>query len=382
LQVAVVVVALAALAGCGGKSRPAGAATPPVAAQDRYGTLWLCRPGLANDPCAGSLAATVLGAKSGRTVQRSLAAAKPSIDCFYVYPTVSPERTVNANLAIQPQQREVAVAQASRFSQVCRVYAPVYRQITLNALSHPKRITAANALVAYSGVLAAFRDYLEHYNDGRGVVLIGHSQGAVILIKLLQQEMDGNAALRKRLVSALLLGGNVTVRRGSTTGGDFQHIPACTSASETGCIVAYSSFARKPPVDSQFARTTSDSGVGLLAPGNPSPDLQIMCVNPAALDGSGGMLQPYFPTLLLALLPGSNMQGVRTPWIAFPGEYTGHCMTSGDATWLQVSPVAGSIHPFKNVPVGVIGLHLIDVNIALGNLVRLVGDQAAAFARK
>jgi len=276
----------------------------------------------------------------------------------------------------------VAVAQASRFSQVCRVYAPMYRQITLNALAHPGRITAANALIAYKGVLAAFRDYLTHYNDGRGVVFIGHSQGAMILIKLLQQEMDGNAALRKQLVSALLLGGNVTVRRGSTTGGDFAHIPACTSASQTGCIVAYSSFAKKPPSDSEFARTTSDSGVGLLAPGNPSPDLRIMCVNPAALDGSGGALQPYFPTLLLALLPGSKMQGVQTPWLAFPGEYTAHCKTSGNATWLQVSPVAGSIHPFKNVPVGVIGLHLIDVNIALGNLVRLVGDQAAAFARK
>jgi len=377
---------LAALAGCGGKSSPAASSVASsagrVTAQDRYGTLWLCRPGLADNPCAGPLTATVLGAKSGQRIERSFAAAKPPIDCFYVYPTVSPEMTVNADLTIQPQEREVAVAQASRFSQVCRVYAPVYRQITLNALAHPARIKAKNALIAYGGVLAAFRDYLTHYNDGRGVVLIGHSQGAMILIRLLQQEMDRNAALRKRLVSALLLGGNVTVRRGGTVGGDFAHIPACTSAHETGCVVAYSSFAKKPPANSQFARTTSDSGVALLAPGKSSTDLQIMCVNPASLDGSGGALQPYFPTLLLALLPGSRVQGLQTPWLALPDEYTARCQTSGTATWLQVSPVAGSRQPFKNVPRGVIGLHLIDLNIALGNLVRLVGDEAAAFARR
>ena len=63
-------------------------------------------------------------------------------------------------------------------------------------------------------MLSAFRDYLAHYNDGRGIVFIGHSQGAVILIRLLQQEVDRTPALRNRLVSALLMGGNVTVPKG------------------------------------------------------------------------------------------------------------------------------------------------------------------------
>jgi len=216
-----------ALAGCGGgKGKPVAAAGVP---RDRWGTVWLCRPGLAVDPCTADLATTVVERSGATRVERASAASKPGIDCFYVYPTISGQPTINANLAIGFREREVAAAQASRFSQVCRVYAPVYRQITLSALRHPARITRAEALIAYDGVLAAFRDYLAHYNDGRGIVFIGHSQGAAILIQLLRQEVDRTPAVRRRLVSALLMGGNVTVPEGRSVGGDFTHIPACGS---------------------------------------------------------------------------------------------------------------------------------------------------------
>jgi hypothetical protein len=310
-------------------------------------------------------------------------AKNPPVDCFYVYPTISGQQTVNANLQAGFRETEVAIAQASRFSQACRVYAPVYRQITLNAIDHPARITVADAQIAYRSVLAAFRDYLAHYNHGRGIVFIGHSQGAVILIRLLRQEVDGDRALRRRLVSALLMGGNVTVPRGRTVGGDFAHIPACTSAAQTGCVVAYSSFTSKPPPNSQFARTSSDAGVGLLAR-TPSRRLRIMCVNPASPAGGRAPLDPYLPSLVLNFLPSASSLRVATPWVAFPGEYTGGCETSGDATWLQVNRRAG---PDRRPVLGrleepVLGLHVLDVNIALGNLVQLVRAQAATYHRQ
>jgi Protein of unknown function (DUF3089) len=374
----------AALAGCGGSSSsaPATSTSAVVTARDQWGTTWLCRPGLAANPCATSLTTTVFGAKHGSHVVRYSRPSNPPVDCFYVYPTVSSEPTVNADLEVGFNEREVAVTQASRFSQVCRVYAPVYRQITLAALEHPARITRADALIAYGGVLAAFRDYLAHYNHGRGIVFIGHSQGATILIKLLQDEVDRNPALRRKLVSAVLLGGNVTVKRGSTTGGDFAHLPACAAANQTGCVIAYSSYTRKPPANSDFGRTTSDAGVALLARHSQSQDLQIMCVNPAALDGSKGSLDPYFPALVLSLLPGARTPTVSTPWLALPGEETGRCESSGNATWLQVSPVAGSRLPLRHVRSSVLGLHVLDVNIALGNLVRLVKDESQAYSRR
>jgi hypothetical protein len=385
--IAVLVVAAVAFAGCSGaRSKPAATSAPsPTAAsnpRDRWGTVWLCRPGLADDPCTSTLTTTVVPRRGATHLERAFPASKPAIDCFYVYPTISGQPTVNANLTIEFREREIALAQASRFSQVCRVFAPVYRQITLSALEHPARISLADALIAYDSVLSAFRDYLAHYNHGRGIVFIGHSQGAAILIKLLKQEVDGTPPVRRRLVSALLMGGNVTVRKGRSVGGDFLHIPACSSSSQTGCVVAYSSFTAKPPENSQFGRTTSDAGVRLLAPHNLSPNIRIMCVNPASLAGGTSVLDPYIPSLVLAFLPTGSAPTVRTPWISFPGEYSARCESSGNATWLQVTHIAGAAGrqpPLTHLQDPALGLHVLDVNIALGNLVQLVRDEAAAY---
>lgn len=378
--VAVLVLTALAATGCGGSkhSSPATTTSAPAAS----GTVWLCRPGEAGNPCLTNLATTVVEPSGATHVVRAQPASNPSVDCFYVYPTVSDQPTVNANLDIGLRETAVALTQASRFSQVCRVYAPVYRQITLGALDHPRRITLADARVAYGSVLSAFRDYLAHYNHGRGIVFIGHSQGATMLIRLLQREIDGDPTLRNQLVSALIIGGNVTVPKGKTVGGDFAHIPACTSSTETGCVVAYSSFASKPPVNSQFGRTTSDAGVRLLAPHKLSPALRIMCVNPASPSGGVAPLDPYLPSFALGVFAPGSIPTVQTPWVAFPGAYTGRCETSGNATWLQVTRTRGArAGPPLSTDQPEIGLHVIDVTVALGNLVRLVGTEAAAYHR-
>ena len=187
-------------------------------------TVWLCRPGLSDNPCTSNLTTTVVRANGTTYVQRTHPAENPPIDCFYVYPTVSTQPTANANLHIDPQERAVAIAQASRFSQVCRVYAPMYPQLTLSAIS--RGIRPQSAAIAYLGVLSAWNDYLAHYNRGRGVVLIGHSQGASLLIALIKREIDPSPTELQLLVSALLMGGNVTVPIGQNVGGDFAHISA------------------------------------------------------------------------------------------------------------------------------------------------------------
>ena len=61
-------------------------------------------------------------------------AARPKIDCFYVYPTVSQQPTVNADKTIDPAQTAIAQYQAARFSKRCRVFAPMYRQVTIVGL--------------------------------------------------------------------------------------------------------------------------------------------------------------------------------------------------------------------------------------------------------
>ena len=115
----------------------------------------------------------------------------------------------NADLTVQPAETPPPMRQASRFSQVCRVWAPMYRQ------AHRRRWTGelldSAVPLAYDSLLSAWKDYLAHDNHGRPIVFIGHSQGSAMLIRLLRQQVDPSSKLRKRLVSAILLGGNVQV---------------------------------------------------------------------------------------------------------------------------------------------------------------------------
>jgi len=350
-------------------------------------TVWLCRSGLSDNPCTSNLATTVVRANGTTYVQRARPARNPPIDCFYVYPTVSTQLTANATLHIDPQERAVAIAQASRFSQVCRVYAPMYPQLTVAAIRNGIRPQAA--VTAYLGVLSAWRDYLAHYNKGRGVVLIGHSQGASLLIALIKREVDPSPTERHLLVSALLMGGNVTVPTGQVVGGDFAHIPACRTKTQTGCVVAYSTFSSPPPANSFFGRVgTSISAISGLSPTS-AAGLEVLCTNPAALAGGAGPVIPYFPT---TPFPGSksslnygatSKHTVRTPWVSYPNLYRAQCESSGGATWLQVADIAGprDTRPVVQPVLGPRwGLHLDDVNLALGNLVQIVRDESVAYA--
>ncbi len=178
-----------------------GLATTAIA---KSGTVWLCKPGLKSNPCKADRTATIVtfnGTKREESIQKPVKT-KPAVDCFYVYPTVSEQEGPNANLEIEPQETQVAIDQASRFSQLCRVYAPMYPQLTLKAIKSPGGITYEDELKAYSGVRNAFVEYLAKYNKGRGIVLIGHSQGSLMLEQLIKEQFDFTPSLRKRLVAA------------------------------------------------------------------------------------------------------------------------------------------------------------------------------------
>jgi hypothetical protein len=354
---------------------------------DAAGVEWLCRPGQAGDPCTSSLTTTVAPRAGPTHVERAADAAHPGIDCFYVYPTVSQQTGANANLHIDPAETAVARSQASRFSQACRVFAPMYPQLTLSAILNPADLTATTLATAYNGVAGAWDDYLAHDNDGRGVVVIGHSQGAALLIALLRRKVDDDPAVRRHLVSAIILGGNVTVPIGKTVGGSFENIPACTSTTETGCVIAYSSFDQQPPANSLFGRP--GAGVSGLSPGasKDTTGLQVLCVNPASPSGGAAPLMPYFPSAQTTAGLGSEASvapKVATPWVTEPGLYTGQCQYEDGASWLQVSaPITpGDTRPVVKQTIGPTwGLHLVDVNISLGNLVSLVDDEARAYLR-
>lgn len=354
-------------AGCGGgaSSGVEGPTTStPVIGGASTGTVWLCRPGTTPDPCAGNIDWTSVSASGQATRHRAAVPADPPFDCFYLYPTVSTEAGANADLRVQPAETKVAVEQAARFSAECRVWAPMYRQRTLSRIQ--RLLTADDpgpSQIAYSSALAAWRDYLAHDNHGRPVIFIGHSQGAIVLTQLIASQVDGDPALLSRVVSAVLLGGNVTT-------GSFEHIPPCRTSSAIGCVVAYSSFAGVPPANSLFGVPGRGVGVPPGAPGA-GQGQPVLCVNPAAPAGGPAPLDTFVATV----------SGSSATWYEYPGRYVASCTTSGGVDWLQVTPDgSGDVRPTFPQTLGPRwGLHLYDVNLSLGNLVALVADQEAAY---
>ncbi len=338
-------------------------------------TVWLCRPGLKNDPCGVTRSATSVGMHnvmtsfSTATTQRA-----KQFDCFYVYPTVSEEVSLNSDLAVQKEETDIAVGQASQFSSVCNVWAPMYKQATKAALADGEAFTSQVIAVAYNSLLAAWRDYLAHDNDGRPVIFIGHSQGAAMLISLLRSQIDPSSRLRHKMVSAIILGGNVQVAKGSDVGGSFRHIPTCSSPSETGCVIAYSSFPSEPAGNAVVGRP--GQGVSIQSHQTKHSGQQVACVNPVTFSSGVGDLVPMYPTVV------HQVPGVITPWYAFPDLYTARCISRGGASWLQVDrllPPTQDLRPSVASAGPAWGYHLDDMNLALGNLILDVAYEEATY---
>jgi hypothetical protein len=342
-------------------------------------TVWLCFPGHRTDPCTPGLSTTVYTPTLKKIrVVHPRPVRNPPIDCFYVYPTVSGQPTGNANLHIDPVERSIALYQAARYSQYCRVYAPMYRQVTLAGIGQGSPTTKPNPATALADVRSAFATYLRRYNHGRGFVLLGHSQGSFVLRQLIAKDIDRKPAVRRRLVSAILLGGNVLVKRGKGIGGDFKRIPACRSARQLHCVIAFSTFDQPVPTPSLFGRPNA-----ALA----SKDMVVLCTNPAALSGSRGLLDPLSPSkpfykgsILAAgiALLGINFPQPPTVWWTSPRSYRGSCSSANNAHVLEIRGVGGAKNPNPS-PTPEWGLHLLDANIALGNLIRIVTRESAAY---
>jgi hypothetical protein len=331
------------------------------------------------------MSATVITA-DGKLIRESWEAdAEAPIDCFYVYPTVSTDKTPFSDMSADPAELNVVRQQFARFGSKCRLYAPLYRQVTIMALM---RSLGSGSLVpldrgtGYDDVRDAWNHYLANDNKGRGFVLIGHSQGSYVLTELIRQEIDGKP-IQSQLVSAMLIGATVPVARGKEVGGAFRTIPLCKSSTQTGCLIAFASFRTTvpPPANTLFGRAADSSQVAA-------------CTNPAALGGGSGQLQPYLSTTgrtitgTTAPKPWVNPpQPVETPWVSLPGLLTAKCASNDNASgYLDVTVNGNPADPRVDDIVGDLtpqwGLHLVDMNIAMGNLVDIVSQQAKAYLAK
>ena len=313
------------------------------------------------------------------------------VDCFYVYPTVSTDPTPNSDMNPDPAELNVIKQQFARFASKCKPYAPMYRQVTLAGLRRMLAPGAAVTLdqgVQYDDVKDAWNYYLKNDNKGRGVVLVAHSQGSFILNRLIRDEIDGKP-IQSKLVSAILLGTVIAVPKGKDVGGSFQHVPLCHAATQTACIITYASFRSTipPPANTLFGRV-------------PDANMAAACTNPAALAGGSGELHAYLDRSGRTITSNTPLKPwvtpeppIETPWVSVPGLLTAKCASNDNASgYLEVTVHGDPADPRVDDIVGDIGtggnvlanwgLHLIDVNLSMGNLIDIVSQQTKAYLKK
>lgn len=339
--------------------------TPSAPPNYAPASAWLCRPGT-ETLCTTGLDAIAIAGDGMRTPAPFTVAADPKVDCFYVYPTVSAETTLFADMNAGDAERHVVAAQAARLSSRCRVFAPIYRQLTSAGL---RDAAVSNAPIEFDGpyrdVRAAWSWYLAHENHGRGVVLVGHSQGTIILQQLIAEEIDGKP-VAKRLVAAFLAGDpGLAVPVGKVVGGVFKHVPVCTRAAETGCAYVWGSYLADDTPPQRFFGNAP--GHGLVA----------ACAVPAAPGGGDGELKAYLPRPSLAAASDP-------PWIELRGQLTGKCVADDRGNVLRVTVVPGAHSDLLGAALahGVApgwGLHRLDVSLLLGNIIDVLDTELAGW---
>lgn len=366
------------------------AAQPAAGPPSDYskGSSWLCLPGRA-DPCSKPLPTTVLGPAGYGAAEPHPIAKDPPLDCFYVYPTVSTDPGMNADMRADIEEQAIAEIQFARFASVCRPFAPIYRQMTVSAIA---AFTAGAEIrdslaFAYRDVAAAWRNYVATRNNGRPFVLIGHSQGSLMLQVLIAREIENNPALASRMKLAIIPGFNLLVPQGRLVGGTFRKTPLCSHPGETGCALTWDSFREKnvPPPGAMFGYADR-------------PGMTVGCVNPA-LPGSRdwARLDSYWFTRSPLPVPGgpiswSSQGQPATPFVHTRGLVSGKCINDGQRGYLYVRTnhapgdkwtdrIGGEVAILGMFLPGW-GMHLNEIAEAQGDLIRTVGAIGRKIAPK
>jgi hypothetical protein len=318
--------------------------------------MWMCKPGLAKNYCLTDIADATEALPDGtfKPSMDTLSDDHP-FDCIFWYPTVNRTEEPTSLDFSDPEPMLGSIrSQAARFSRVCNVYAPFYRQVSLN--------NGGDSKIAFQDVVDSFKQYISQWNKGRYFIVFGHSQGTGHATKLIQQEIDDKPELRERMISALLIGGGLT----ATT---FKNIPLCEKPDQFGCAVGYRTYgAPKPPTAS------SNVPAGLA------------CVNPAAMGGGKAMLKgSYFHSKGSNYAPALGAD-FTAHFGLFRGFFTGECKDApggGKVLEIDYSNMSGDMrkHFLDITREYGFGLHVFDYNFLMDDLLDLVKSQEDAMVK-
>jgi Protein of unknown function (DUF3089) len=237
---------------------------PAAAKADAYApaSMWIARPDIAGNPSLW-VPPSVVAEPAGKAA------------IFFIHPTSYLSRTAwNAPLDDQDANDRAALfvrGQASVFNAVGEVWAPRYRQATFGAFLTSEAAAGQALGAAYQDVLAAFDSFIASIPKDQPIILAGHSQGALHLMRLLKERVAGQP-LAARIAAAYVVGWPVSVMADLPALG----LPACAQADDSGCILSWQSFAE--PAEPEAILTVFDATKGLT--GAPRKDSAMLCTNP------------------------------------------------------------------------------------------------------
>lgn len=168
-------------------------------------------------------------------------------DVFFIYPTIYTKKQQRdhpwfADVTDKQLNKKIANStiknQASVFNGSAKVYAPLYRQAHINIYYADDLKLKVEALaVAYEDVKQAFQYYLDHWNNGRPIIIASHSQGTDHAVMLLRDFFESYEPLRKKLVAAYIVGMPLDRRT-------FNNLPPCSNPDDTGCWLTWNTYKR------------------------------------------------------------------------------------------------------------------------------------------
>ncbi len=253
---------------------------------------------------------------------------------------------------------------ASAFAGCCHVYAPRYRQATYFATLNEGRDDSRRALdLAYEDVRRAFRTYMARWNQGRPIILAGHGQGARHVLRLLEEEISGSR-LRRQLVAAYLVGVGVPLDH---IGETLPDLPVCASATQTRCVVGWTSLAEGRD-DDRYATQSLRLEDGVY---RANANRARLCVNPLSWEPDGTMVTAERNPGALPFTPGLD---------ALPDPVSGVTAARCEQGALRVN--TGDAEGFRHVLSEPGDTHYLDYNLFYVSVWQNARDRALAFRQR
>ena len=320
--------------------------------------MWFSRPGIGLDDPARWQPAT---RGEERTIPSlSQSGETPEFATFFIHPTSYLERTQwNGSLEDKTSQdlaRLYIKGMASPFNRASEIWAPKYRQATVGAFLSDNGDATKAIDAAYADVKQAFEFFLATVDDDTPIVLAGHSQGALHLLRLLREEVAGKP-VADRVAAAYVVGWPISIEHDLPALG----FPACANEGQSGCIMSWSTFAE--PADPSAVLETYANSTGF--DGHPRGDSVILCTNP--LTGGVGGKAPASSNLG-TLVPDGNLANGEL----VPGAVPARCDERGFLLIGDPPQMGNAVLPGNNY-------HVYDIPLFWANIQRGVVERVRAW---